>query len=155
MTVNLPLPAGSGDATYRAAFGRMVLPIARAFAPELILISAGQDASTMDPDGRMCLTSNAYRWMTSALMGVADEACEGRLVILQEGGYAELYAPYCTLGIIESLTGFRTHVHEPQDLAYLEGRPEIAVVGPGAAVALNDIEAIQAQYWPVVSKRPG
>ena len=59
----------------------------------------------------------------------------------------------CTLGIIESLTGFRTHVHEPQDLAYLERQPEIAAVGSGAAAALNDIEAVQALYWPVVSNR--
>jgi len=149
-TVNLPLPAGSGDAVYRAAFERIVLPIARAFAPELVLVSAGQDASTMDPEGRMCLSSEAYRWMTSALMDVAEEFCAGRLVILQEGGYSELYAPYCVLGIVESLTGIRTHLPEPLDPAVLQKRPEIATVGPSAEAALQEIAATQAAYWPVL-----
>lgn len=152
-TVNLPLPAGCGDAAYRAAFERIVLPIARAFGPDLVLVSAGQDASTMDPEGRMCLTSNAYRWMTSALMDLADQTCQGRLVIVQEGGYSELYAPYCTLGIIESLTVCRTGVHEPLELDYLERRPEIATVGPGAEAALNDIVTTQARYWPMVGEK--
>lgn len=152
-TVNLPLPAGCGDAVYRAAFERIVLPIARAFGPELILVSAGQDASTMDPEGRMCLSSNAYRWMTSALMDLAAEVCTGRLVILQEGGYSELYAPYCTLGIVESLTGVRTNLPEPLDPGVLQRRPDIAAIGPGAEAALKEIEATQAAYWPVLRRQ--
>ncbi len=44
-TVNIPLPAGSGNATYRAAFERIVVPVIEEFAPELIFVSAGQDAS--------------------------------------------------------------------------------------------------------------
>lgn len=152
-TVNLPLPAGCGDAVYRAAFERIVLPIARAFGPELVLVSAGQDASTMDPEGRMCLSSEAYRWMTSALMELAAEVCQGRLVLLQEGGYSELYAPYCVLGIVESLTGIRTHLPEPLDPGVLQKRPEIAAVGPGAAAVLKEIETAQAVYWPVLRGR--
>lgn len=152
-TVNLPLPAGCGDAVYRAAFERIVLPIARVFRPELIFVSAGQDASTMDPEGRMCLSSDAYRWMTSALMGLAAGVCEGRLVILQEGGYSELYAPYCTLGIVESLTGVRTHLPEPLDAEVLQKRPDIASIGLGAEAALKDIETTQAAYWPSLRRR--
>ncbi|HLF98158.1 MAG TPA: class II histone deacetylase [Methylococcaceae bacterium] len=152
-TVNLPLPAGSGDAVYRAAFERIVLPIARAFAPELILVSAGQDASTMDPEGRMCLSSEAYRWMTAALMDLAAEYCQGRLVLLQEGGYSELYAPYCALGIVESLSGIRTHLPEPLDPGVLQKRPEIAAVGPGAEAALKEIQAAQAVFWPALRGR--
>ncbi|MBS1212414.1 MAG: Histone deacetylase [Proteobacteria bacterium] len=152
-TINLPLPAGSGDAVYRAAFDRVVLPIARAFRPELVLISAGQDASTMDPEGRMCLSSEAYRWMTKVLMDVAGEACDGRLVILQEGGYSELYAPYCTLGIVESLAGVRTHIPEPLDPQVLQKRPDIATIGPGAEAALREIEKAHASCWPVLCRR--
>ena len=152
-TINLPLPAGCGDAVYRAAFERIVLPIASAFGPELILVSAGQDASTMDPEGRMCLSSNAYRWMTSALMNLADEMCEGRLIILQEGGYSELYAPYCVLGIVESLTGVRTHLPEPQDPKALQRRPDIAAIGLSAEAALKEIETTQATYWPGLRSR--
>jgi acetoin utilization deacetylase AcuC-like enzyme len=149
-TVNIPLPAGSGDAVYRAAFERLVLPIATAFQPELVLISAGQDGSLMDPEGRMSLTTDGYRWMTSALMSVADECCEGRLILVQEGGYSELYAPYCALGIVESLTGFRSHLPEPEDLNLLKRRPDVAAVGPGAEAALRNIAGFHARFWPQV-----
>jgi acetoin utilization deacetylase AcuC-like enzyme len=149
-TVNIPLPAGSGDAVYRAAFERLVLPIATAFQPELVLISAGQDGSLMDPEGRMSLTTDGYRWMTSALMAVADECCEGRLILVQEGGYSELYAPYCALGIVESLTGFRSHLPEPEDLNLLKRRPDVAAVGPGAEAALRNIAGFHARFWPQV-----
>jgi acetoin utilization deacetylase AcuC-like enzyme len=152
-TVNLPLPAGSGDAVYRAAFERIVLPIAREFRPQLVLVSAGQDASTMDPEGRMCLSSEAYRWMTSALMALAAEYSEGHLVILQEGGYSELYAPYCTLGIIESLAGIRTNLPEPLNPVSLQKRPDIATIGPSGAAALKDIETVQAAHWPVLHRQ--
>ncbi|HKG25144.1 MAG TPA: hypothetical protein VKB09_05805, partial [Thermomicrobiales bacterium] len=59
--VNLPLPAGSGDATYQAAFTRIVVPIACEFRPDLVLVSAGQDASANDQLGRMSVTTEGYR----------------------------------------------------------------------------------------------
>lgn len=148
-TVNVPLPAGSGDAAYRAAFERILLPIAREFHPEFIFVSAGQDASTMDPEGRMCLSSEAYRWMTRALMDLAEQFCDGRLVLLQEGGYSEVYAPYCTLGILESLTGLRTHVPEPLDPDQLQRRPDIAAISTGAEAALREAARTHAVHWPM------
>lgn len=154
-TVNIPLPAGCGDAAYRAAFERILIPIARAFRPELILVSAGQDASTMDPEGRMCLSTEAYRWMTTALMDLADELCEGRLILLQEGGYSETYAPYCTLAIVESLTGIRTRIPEPLDPETLRIRPDIVNISPGAEAALRAAESAHAAHWPVLARGPG
>jgi acetoin utilization deacetylase AcuC-like enzyme len=110
LTVNVPLPAGTGNRGYVEAFERIVLPIARQFAPDLIIVSAGQDASVLDPLGRMCLTTSAYRDMTSLIRGVAAESCGGRLVVAQEGGYAPQYAPYCSAAIAEELVGPRTGV---------------------------------------------
>ena len=82
-TVNVPLPAGCGDAEYAAAFERILLPIARRFAPELVLVSAGFDAADGDPLGSMHVSPAGYGWMTSALLGLAD----GRVVLALEGGY--------------------------------------------------------------------
>jgi acetoin utilization deacetylase AcuC-like enzyme len=82
-TVNVPLPAGCGDAEYAAAFERILLPIARQFAPDLILVSAGYDAADGDPLGSMRVSPAGYGWMTSALLGLAN----GRLVLALEGGY--------------------------------------------------------------------
>jgi acetoin utilization deacetylase AcuC-like enzyme len=90
-TVNVPLPAGTGRRGYREAFARVVMPIAREFSPDLVIVSAGQDASVFDPLGRMALTTDAYREFTRLMMDLAAESCGGRLVCTQEGGYAPTY----------------------------------------------------------------
>jgi acetoin utilization deacetylase AcuC-like enzyme len=82
-TVNVPLPAGCGEAEYAAAFERVLLPIARQFAPDLVLVSSGFDAADGDPLGSMRISPAGYGWMTSALLGLAN----GRLVLALEGGY--------------------------------------------------------------------
>ena len=146
-TVNLPLPAGSGDAAYLAAFERVVLPIADQFKPQLVLVSAGQDASTMDPLGRMCLTTEAYRRMTQVMIDVAEKHAEGRLVILQEGGYSELYAPYCTLAIVETLCGQRTGVDEPLPMDGLMQQPQYHSIGLSGEAAIEEIRSTHARYW--------
>ena len=104
-TVNVPLPAGTGNRGYAEAFATIVVPIARQFDPDLVIVSAGQDASVFDPLARMSLTLAGYRAMTEAMMAVAAECCEGRLVITQEGGYAPQYAPYCSATIAQTLVG--------------------------------------------------
>ncbi len=82
-TVNVPLPAGCGDAEYLAAFDRVLLPVARAFAPDLVLVSAGYDAAEGDPLGSMRITPDGYARLTRRLLGLAG----GRVVLALEGGY--------------------------------------------------------------------
>lgn len=145
--VNIAVPAGSGDATYMAAMERIVRPIADEFQPELILVSAGQDASMADVLGRNSVTTEGYRMMTNTMIDLAARHCDGKLVILQEGGYSETYGPYCTLAIVETLMDRRTNRSEPVSVEYLYGRPEIAKVGLDADAALTAIEAHHAPYW--------
>jgi acetoin utilization deacetylase AcuC-like enzyme len=82
-TVNVPWPAGMGDAEYLAAFDRVLLPIARAFQPELVLVSCGFDAAAGDLLGGMRLTPNGYAAMTERVASLA----RGRVVLALEGGY--------------------------------------------------------------------
>jgi acetoin utilization deacetylase AcuC-like enzyme len=70
-TVNVPLPAGCGDAEYLAAFDRVLLPIARRFAPDLVLVSAGYDAADGDLLGSMRITPDGYSRLTHRLLGLA------------------------------------------------------------------------------------
>ena len=82
-TVNVPLPAGCGDAEYFAAFDRVLLPVAREFAPDLVLVSAGYDAADGDLLGSMRITPDGYARLTQRLLGLAG----GRVVLALEGGY--------------------------------------------------------------------
>jgi len=86
-TINRPLPAGSGDAEYLAVLERDLVPAARAFAPDLVLVSAGFDAHERDPLGSMRVTDAGFGAMARLVAGIADECCDGRLVGCLEGGY--------------------------------------------------------------------
>jgi acetoin utilization deacetylase AcuC-like enzyme len=103
--LNIPLPAATGDDGYAHAFDRVVAPAVRAFAPDLLLIAAGQDASATDPLGRMAITVPGYRALTDRAVALAEEVCGGRLVAMLEGGYSLLHLPYANLAILEGLAG--------------------------------------------------
>jgi acetoin utilization deacetylase AcuC-like enzyme len=86
-TVNCPLPGGQTDADYGAVFHDLFLPMGRAFAPDLILVSAGYDAHAHDPLGEMRVTERGFAAMASALKELAATSCGGRIALLLEGGY--------------------------------------------------------------------
>ncbi len=86
--LNVPLPAGATDALYLAAFERVVLPKLRAFAPGLILVSAGYDAHVDDPLGGMQLSADAFRWMTRQLLELCTAQGIPGPVLVLEGGYS-------------------------------------------------------------------
>ena len=81
-TLNVPLPAGSGDEEYRVAFTELVEPSVRDFAPDLLLVSAGFDAHAEDPLGQMELSAAGFRELSQRCAGLAP-----RLAAVLEGGY--------------------------------------------------------------------
>jgi acetoin utilization deacetylase AcuC-like enzyme len=86
-TLNVPLPAGSGDAEYLKAFEERLKPAAAAFQPDFVLISAGFDSARDDLLGRMNLTPGGYAQLTRIVKAIAEQHCRGRLVSVLEGGY--------------------------------------------------------------------
>jgi acetoin utilization deacetylase AcuC-like enzyme len=85
--VNAPLAPGDGSADFRAALGERILPALRAFAPDLVIVSAGFDAHRRDPLAEINLDAEDFAWATGELMEIADRSANGRLVSLLEGGY--------------------------------------------------------------------
>ena len=113
--LNLPLPPGCGTDAYHYAMRRLVLPALAAFRPELIVVACGFDACGKDPLGKMLLNSSAFATMTAQLKGLAEQLCEGRLVMIHEGGYSEGYVPLCGHAVIARLAGSAIDVPDPQD----------------------------------------
>ena len=111
--INVPLLPGSGHEAYLYTMQTIVQPALQQFQPELIIVASGLDASKFDPLGRMQLHSDSYREMTRLMMASAENLCNGRLVIVHEGGYSESYVPFCGLAIMEELSGIRTPVEDP------------------------------------------
>lgn len=101
--LNIPLPPGTGHASYLEAIERLVLPALTRFRPEVIIIACGYDASSVDPLGRMLATSDTFRAMTAMMMTAADDLCQGRLMLTHEGGYSEVHVPFCGHAVLETL----------------------------------------------------
>ena len=84
---NAILPPGADGAAFRAVWRDMLLPAMRAFAPELIVVSAGFDAHADDPLAQLAVDEADYAWLTERICEAADRHCGGRVVSLLEGGY--------------------------------------------------------------------
>ncbi|WP_104020133.1 histone deacetylase family protein [Roseovarius nitratireducens] len=85
--MNLPIAPGTGSEEFRRLYEDKVFPRIEAFAPELILVSAGFDAHADDPLADLRLETEDFAWLTDRLCDLADTLCGGRLVSCLEGGY--------------------------------------------------------------------
>ncbi len=86
-TINVPLPAGCGDAEYLRVFEEIVVPAADKFEPEWILVSAGFDSHRRDPLGGMNVTEEGFGAMAEILLRLAERHADGKIAFLLEGGY--------------------------------------------------------------------
>ena len=102
---NLPLPAGVGDAGHLLAFQEVLLPAARRFRPQLILVSAGYDGHWRDPLAQMALTITGYGQLVGTLRDLAAELCDGRLALFLEGGYDLQALAQGVVGSLDALAG--------------------------------------------------
>lgn len=83
--INVPLPVGSGNSALMATLDRVVAPAAKAFRPDLILVSAGFDTHHLDQT--MYADESGFAALTGRLCELSDRLCDGRLVLMLEGGY--------------------------------------------------------------------
>ncbi len=122
--VNLPLPPGCGHAAYLHAMERVVLPALDRFRPDVVLVACGFDAAAIDPLGRMLCTAETFRLMTRQVMAVADRLCGGRLVLVHEGGYSEVYVPFCGHAVLEELSGAPVSAPDPLGATLEKRQPD-------------------------------
>ena len=97
-TVNVPLPAGAGDAEYLRVMDEIAVPAVRRFEPELLIVSAGYDAAVGDPLGGMRVTADGFR----ELAGRAAPLC-ARIALVLEGGYDPETLPGLVAATLASL----------------------------------------------------
>ncbi|HET9208970.1 MAG TPA: histone deacetylase [Thermoanaerobaculia bacterium] len=106
-TLNVPLPAGTGDERYGEVIREQVLPALRRFAPDVLILSAGFDAWQHDPLGGMRVTEEGFRSWGDWLRDLAAEVCGGRVLALLEGGYDLRSLPRLVEAHLEGLAGGR------------------------------------------------
>ncbi|TEU18945.1 MAG: histone deacetylase, partial [Dehalococcoidia bacterium] len=139
-TVNFPMAAGWGDEEYLRAFNEVLVPVARGFEPQLILVSAGFDAHWADQLAMMRVSVKSFAQMVMILKELATELCQGRLVFTLEGGYnlqvvassikavfdvllgnSGIDDPLGKASMVRKPEGFDEHIEEIKRIHHLEG----------------------------------
>jgi acetoin utilization deacetylase AcuC-like enzyme len=134
-TVNLPVRPGAGDAVFCSLVDRVVVPLARSFAPQLVLISAGYDAHRGDPLGQCEVSDEGYAEMTRAMRRICH-TLEAPLGFVLEGGYA-------LDALASSVAATLSALQEPLSTEADDGH------GDGAAPAVvGDALERLSEWWP-------
>ena len=133
--INVPLPAGANDADYIYVFNKLLVSVALQFKPDIIMVSAGQDAHVDDPLGGMELTSAGFGKLASIVKGIADSTC-GRTALVLEGGY-NLEA------LAESVFEIITALDEKKDVPL----PKDSEVSEAVKERVEEVMAVQGTWW--------
>jgi acetoin utilization deacetylase AcuC-like enzyme len=134
--VNVPMAAGFGDAEWTAALHRVVAPVAKAFSPQLVLLSAGFDAHERDPLGGMRVSDAGFAAMADVVLAIAREHANGRLVAVLEGGYDLAALESSVEAVLRRMSG--------------KDAPAPARDDPGRFGAVQAaVRAAHAGYWPL------
>ncbi|KAL8529508.1 hypothetical protein ACS0TY_006805 [Phlomoides rotata] len=135
--INVPWEGGGiGDADYFAVWDHILLPVAKEFDPDLIIISAGFDAAIGDPIGGCCLSPCGYSIMLYKLMGFA----RGKIVMALEGGYNPTSLANATQACIEMLLDYKPPNRSLKDLPLKPTWPLIKTVRQALCI-----------YWPILA----
>ncbi len=100
---NVPLPPHADSNAFRAAWSEHLLPAIDAFAPQLLLVSAGFDAHRLDPLAQLDAEAADFGWITAQLRELAERHAQGRMVSLLEGGYSMDALRACSVAHVAAL----------------------------------------------------
>jgi acetoin utilization deacetylase AcuC-like enzyme len=135
-TVNVPLPAGTDDAGYLYALNNVLVPIAKEFEPEFVLVSAGFDAHVADPLASMNVTTFGFGLFMDLIKEIAEKWSKGKIVIALEGGYNLDAIAGSTLSVFNSLLSGR-------------GKRREGMVSKSVVDRVDEIKGVQRRYWPI------
>ena len=139
-TVNIPLAGRAGDNEYARIFNEVYVPLARAYQPQLILVSCGFDMMANDPIGSMQVTPAGVAYMTRVLLELAEEVCDGKLLFTLEGGYDLDNMHHGVLAVLTELHGAPLASDHP---VYLQQKD----IDRFRAASVESASLTQAKHW--------
>lgn len=111
--LNVPLPGGVGDVGYAQVFDEIIVPAARRYKPNMVLVSAGFDAHWRDPLAHMNVSLPGFARMMNVLCQLSEELCGGRLVTILEGGYDLDALSFGVLNALRVMQGDVDNIEDP------------------------------------------
>lgn len=113
-TINCPLPPGASDPHVLRCFEEIIIPtIVELYRPQLILVSAGYDGYRGDPLAQFNLSTGCFHTLTSRLVAAAEAVCNGRIILMLEGGYSLDALGLCVENSVLALLGQQPLHPEP------------------------------------------
>jgi acetoin utilization deacetylase AcuC-like enzyme len=155
-TINLPVPPGSGEPLWMALFEQVVLPAARTYEPELILVSAGFDAHAQDPLANCRLSTGSFVELARRTRSLADELGVG-LGVMLEGGYNPGILAECACATLPALAAGREPPARAERMqgepllrdGHPQGEPLPAPPSEGEQALLRRALEQYRLYWPL------
>jgi acetoin utilization deacetylase AcuC-like enzyme len=132
-TLNIPMSAGKGDVDYVRVFREVVVPVAREYGPELVMVSAGFDAHRDDPLGAMEMTREGFAALAWEILQLARTSCGGKVVLTLEGGYHLVALEKSIASVLGVLAGAQA--------------PELDVPDGVAGEVLDEVRKVHGAYW--------
>jgi len=142
-TVNIPMPVGAGDDSYKLVFESIVEPIAREFKPEIVVRNGGSDPHFNDQLTALGLTVEGFRAIGEKTREIA-KICDDKVVDLIASGYNEKVLPYAWLALVSGLAGFKLDITdgEPMPQHFMAGT---ALDETGKVI--NEVKKNLKDYW--------
>lgn len=140
--INVPLPFGTSDRVYLKAVKEIVEPIARQYKPEFILVSAGFDGHYTDPVGELSLSASCIQQTYGMITSLASELCQGKLVLVLEGGYSLKFVGKLVVAAIAEMSGIS---YTAEDRAPATKR---SIESQGLKV-IEEVKKVQRAFWPL------
>ncbi len=132
--INVPLPAGTDDTGFIVAFEEILVPVAREFHPDIVLVSAGMDGNANEGLAQMKMSVEGFGLLASIVRSITRENCGGRLAAVLEGGYNLVILDQSVAAILDVFMG-----KEPQRKA---SNPDQKV-----RERLEQVKKVQSQFW--------
>ena len=146
-SVNIPLPAGSGDDVFMKAFREIVVPLLKEYSPQLLINQFGVDGHYQDPLVGLRLTTHTYEDVTVLMHDLAHSLCGGRLLVVGGGGYQPRNVARCWAVMFLALLGRRSSkdhklygLHDPQ--------PTLSEKHVSESV-MNTVQKIKDNIFPI------
>ncbi|NJD53941.1 MAG: histone deacetylase [Candidatus Methanoperedens sp.] len=131
--INVPLPAGTDDSGFIAAFEEILVPAAREFHPDIVLISAGFDACNKDGLAQMRMSVEGFSVLASVVRSIARENCGGKVAAVLEGGYNLDLLAHCVAAVLDVFMGKETQRKQYE-------------VTPQVRARLDEVKKIQRKF---------
>jgi acetoin utilization deacetylase AcuC-like enzyme len=132
--INVPLPAGTDDSGFIAAFEEILVPAAREFRPDVVLVSAGMDGCRNDGLAQMRMSVEGFSALALIVKTIAKECCDGKIAAVLEGGYDLKLLSHSVAAVLDVFMGKE-----------IEIRPH--EVSQQVRTRLDEIKKIQRRFW--------